>query len=73
MMEKILMKAFAKQPRTVSIKQYALNFDSILREVNFGRVINIRFRKEMKAVLVPISAKERVAFKRRTKHKTLSV
>ena len=56
---------FQKSPWTVTLKRLAMNFESILREVERGRVVKIRMPKLPGALLVPMSLRQKVAFKDR--------
>lgn len=55
-----------KQQKLVSIKQLVLNFETLFREVRLGRTIRIRTSDGPGCLMLPIGAKERVAFRRRT-------
>ena len=60
---------FKKQPRTVSIKHFALNFERLLREVMLGRVDQISARRGQGSglgmALVPIPHKDRMTRRHR--------
>lgn len=56
---------FRKQPRAVSVKHFAMNFEQFFDEVMRGRVIQIKPRGGDGCILAPIGLKERIAFRRK--------
>ncbi len=58
-------RGFRKQPRTVSVKHFAMNFDRFLVEVMLGRVIHVKPRGGERCAFVPLGPKERIALRRK--------
>lgn len=56
---------FQKKPWSVTLKRLAMSFDVIVGEVERGRVVNITSPHGPGAVLVPMSRKQKVAFRHR--------
>lgn len=56
---------FRKQPRVVSVKHFAMNFEQFFDEVMLGRVIQIKARSGEGCALVPIGLKVRIALRRK--------
>ena len=54
---------FKKQQKTVSVRQFIMNFDRVLREVRWGRIVRIQSPRGPGGVLLPMGAKARVAYK----------
>ncbi len=58
-------RRFRKQPRAVSAKHFAMNFDRFLVEVMLGRVIHVKPRGGERCAFVPLGPKERIALRRK--------
>ena len=56
---------FKKRQKTVSIKRLVMNYETLLREVRLGRVVQITSRSGVGGMLTPISATKRVTLRRR--------